>query len=355
MLKTIKDDFNLTKIVHSGQCFRCRLLDTPHETDLTSGAYDGKDNENNIAGKLPGTDSAAGKTSDAITIAEKPSDILSAAEFISGRHRVTVTQLSDTDFEFSCSESEFNEFWFHYFDLETDYSAIRASIADEESFLKAASEHGKGIRILRQDPFEMLITFVISQRKNIPAICKAVEAICRTAGTKIVEPPASEMQTSALNDHPLADGQPFPKGPAFDTDAPHSFYAFPDAYAMAAMTDEEWSALKLGYREKYLKRIVGSFIRGEYDLSEMAQMDDDNLRSTLTSLYGVGEKVAECVMLFGFHRLDSFPVDIWIRRALDREYPDGYGKDSYSPYNGVMQQYMYYAYRNAADFEQQES
>ena len=261
MRTEIRDDFDLRKIVESGQCFRCAM-----------------------------TGSAS-------------------AEFLSGDRRVEIERAGETEYVFSCGEEEFEEYWRQYFDLGTDYAGIRAMVDRDDAFLMSAAEAGKGIRILRQDPFETLITFVISQRKNIPAIRSAVGKLCRTAGSD------------------------------------RSGTCFPRAEEMAAMTDGEWASLKLGYREKYLRRIALDFARGDCDIEAMGGLTDDDLRRELMGLYGVGEKIAECVMLFGFHRMNSFPVDVWIERALREHYPVGFDLGKYAPFSGVMQQYMYYAYQ----------
>lgn len=214
--------------------------------------------------------------------------------------------------ELECSEQEFNSYWKNYLDLETDYKKIRGMIDPQDRFLTKSAVIGQGIRILRQDPWEMLITFLISQRKNIPAIKSCVEKICKLAGRK------------------LADG----------------VYAFPTPKELASHSEEELLACSLGYRAKYIYETARKFASGEYSTEMLSGLSDEELEKALLELYGVGIKVASCTMLFGFYRTDSFPIDVWMKRVLEEHYAEGFDFERYRPYNGVMQQYLF-AYRKS--------
>ena len=165
----------------------------------------------------------------------------------------------------------------------------------------------------------MLITFIISQNKNIPAIKKSIALLCEAAG---------EERTDSL-------GQ--------------AYRVFPSPEAILAMKDEALAACRLGYRCAYVRAAAADVSSGRLDPGSLLEADEDTVLARLMSVHGVGVKVANCVSLFGLHHLDAFPVDVWIRRVLAREYPDGYPADCYRPYNGIYQQYMFNCYRNRDD------
>ena len=162
----------------------------------------------------------------------------------------------------------------------------------------------------------MLISFIISQNKNIPAICRSVELLAETCGEKRTDR----------------------RGIAY--------YAFPDQEAVAALSEEELKGCKLGYRWKYVRAAAEAVVEGRIDLDELAGMKEDRTIAELTGIFGVGIKVANCVSLFGLHHVDAFPIDVWVKRILETEYPDGYPYEKYSPYNGIYQQYMFAWYRH---------
>ena len=216
-------------------------------------------------------------------------------------------------FEYS-SDSETD--WETYLDLDEDYSRIRRRIdGKKDPFLKEASNDEKGIRILRQDPWEMMISFIISQNKNIPGIRKCIDKLCRMSGEKRVDVRGA------------------------------SYFAFPDAKAIAELSDEDLSSCSLGYRCAYVSAAAKAVRDESIDLDELNDADEGYTMEKLTSVHGIGKKVASCISLFGLHHIDAFPVDVWIKRILDREYPEGYPYEEYSPYNGVYQQYMFAYYR----------
>mgnify|MGYP002857001796 CR=1 FL=1 len=216
--------------------------------------------------------------------------------------------------ELYCEDEEYYGFWENYFDMKTNYKAIRNSVDDNDLFLKKAAEMGKGIRILKQDPYEMLITFIISQRKNIPAIKSCVEKLSDIAGKEI-------------------EG--------------YGKKAFPTAKELSQLTIEDLRKCSLGYRAEYIYETARKFASGEYSVKKMSSLGDEELLERLMELKGVGIKVASCTMLFGFHRTDAFPVDVWMKRVLSEHYPQGFEFAKYRPYNGIMQQYLF-AYRRGS-------
>lgn len=212
---------------------------------------------------------------------------------------------------FHCPDEEYKRIWTPYFDLDTDYSHYLKCIRPEDDYLLRAVSCGLDMKILRQDPWETLVSFIISQRKNIPAIQKSIELLSKRFG---------ERKDSENGE----------------------YYAFPtpEALANAALTDLR--ACSLGYRDEYVHLAARSVAGGELNLESLRFADSAELKDALTGLRGVGEKVANCVMLFGYHKLDAFPVDTWIRRVIDTEYGGDFPPESYKRYAGVLQQYIFY-------------
>ncbi len=211
---------------------------------------------------------------------------------------------------FYCSESEYQTFWCHYFDLNADYRKYEQAIDPSDEYLKSAFLYGSGIRILNQDPWEMLITFIISQRKNIPAIRQAVESLSRTCGNCI--------------------------------DKENEIYAFPTPVELASLSLSRLQELSLGYRAKYIYDTAKKVASGEMNLKNWEDLNDSDLHKALLSCYGVGEKVANCVALFGYHRIGAFPVDVWIDRIQKEHYNGHFPVEKYEGFAGVLQQYLFY-------------
>ena len=219
------------------------------------------------------------------------------------------------DNKLKCNARDYNTFWKPYFDLETDYSVFRNKIPKNDKFLSKAADFGKGIRILRQDPWEMLITFIISQRKNIPAIKSSVESICSLYGHEIEE----------------------------------GIHSFPTATELAHATESELKNCGLGYRVPYIIAATQMVSSGKLDLESISNYSDEELLEALMSVKGVGIKVANCVSLFGYHRIDAFPIDVWINRVLEEKYDNDFPINRYNGFAGVIQQYMFYYVRNNAE------
>ena len=227
----------------------------------------------------------------------------------------------DDGYILSCSESEFEEFWIDYFDLRLDYSDFEKNIPADDLFLINAAEYSYGIRILNQDKWEMLISFIISQRKSIPAIKSSIEKLAKTYGKKI--------------DMKVPD---FIK----NIDKNSEFYAFPTPKALADASLDDLNACSLGYRSPYIEASAKAVYRGDIDLKDLSKLDDNELLAALMSLKGVGIKVANCVALFGYHRIAAFPIDVWIKRMIDEHYDGEFPLKLYDGYAGVIQQYIFY-------------
>ena len=344
MITQILDDFDLEKTAESGQCFRWEKADTvtdaPHSpADSAEPAPAGCKNRVNGtgtvlavgAGRADGTstDLAVGRSraDDAgtdLAVGAGRADGTSRPctyRIIAGESCLYITAL-DTGrglYDLDCTEEEYAGFWHTYFDLSENYRRIRERIDPvKDPFLREAADREKGIRILRQDPWEMLITFIISQNKNIPGIRRCVESLAKSCGQK------------------KTDSRGI------------SYYAFPTPQQVASLSEEALAECRLGYRCKYVKAAAEAVLSEKINLEALRAADEKTSISSLTGLYGVGVKVANCVSLFGLHHVDAFPVDVWVKRILAEEYPDGYPFEQYSPFNGIYQQYMFAYYRHLA-------
>ncbi len=207
------------------------------------------------------------------------------------------------------SRGEFEEVWRPYFDLDTDYQAMQQVFRNDPT-LSLACDYAGGIRILRQEPWEALCSFIISQNNNIPRIKGIIGRLCE------------------------AFGEQTPKG-----------FTFPCPQRIASLTLDDLSPLRAGFRAKYILDAAQKVAGGEIDLAAVASMPIDEARKTLRTIHGVGPKVAECALLFGFYRLEAFPVDTWIKKVLKFYYPDGF-PDFAVPDGGVAQQYLFHYVRN---------
>lgn len=214
-----------------------------------------------------------------------------------------------------CDDAD-NDFWIHYFDLENDYSAYIRKIDKKDKYLSAAADYGRGIRILNQDPWEMLITFIISQRKNIPAIKSSVESICKKWGT--------ERYNKIVN---------------------IKYYSFPTPKQLSKASIEELRSCGLGYRDEYIYLAAQTVDQNPDLLSALAGKSYEDIRDELLKFRGVGIKVANCVALFGFHKIEAFPIDVWIQRVLDMYYANGFPFERYKGFAGIIQQYIFYFVR----------
>ena len=217
------------------------------------------------------------------------------------------------------SEDDFNNIWKHYLDLDRDYAPIKKILSDDIN-LKKAIEYGYGIRILNQQPWECLVSFIISTQNQIPRIKKIVSSLSERFGQKL-----------KIEDR--------------------EYYSFPDADALRGVTEDELSFLKAGYRAGYIVDAVNKVTSGEINLESLFDMDYVSAKKELMKIKGVGEKVADCVLLFSYGKTEAFPIDVWVGRIMRSLYLSEnasvgeirqtseklFGKNA-----GIAQQYLFY-------------
>ena len=237
-----------------------------------------------------------------------------------GRY-LQIADLGKDTFAFSCDEIEFEDIWKPYLDLGRDYGKIVRSIDKNDEYLMAAAKFGKGIRILKQDIFETTISYIISQRRSIPSITTSVERISKLCGKKIKAPKLESPFVAPLE---------------------KEYYAFPTPEELNKLPYKELENTGVGYRAPYIARAAEEFCSGKLDPDALSALSDDALYKALTAMYGVGTKVANCVMLFAFARTGRFPVDVWIQRIEDRYYNGHFDCTPYPDTAGIMQQFMFY-------------
>ena len=209
------------------------------------------------------------------------------------------------------SIEDFNNVWKNFFDLDRDYKKIFGTLRKDD-ILKKASDFCPGIRILKQDPFECLISFIFSQNNNIPRIKKIIERLCENFGEAIIY-----------------------KG--------KTYYAFPSAERIANLDLDELEVLKSGFRAKYILDAAKEIMSGDINLESVYKMTASDGAEYLKRIKGVGDKIAACVMLFSYNKLDTFPIDIWIKRVLEKYYPADFSPMEYfGEYAGIAQEYLYY-------------
>lgn len=207
------------------------------------------------------------------------------------------------------SKAEFESKWYEYFDLGRDYEKICASFDDE--YLARACREYYGIRVLKQDKWEALCSFIISQNNNIPRIKGIIERLCESFGEKIGE-----------ND-----------------------YSFPSYKVLAGKTVEDLAVLRAGFRAKYIIDAAQKVKSGEVRLDILDKIDIEEARNELMKIKGVGRKVAECTLLYGVGLVDAFPVDVWVKRICEELYPDGL-PECMDGVRGIAQQYLFHWRRN---------
>ncbi len=209
---------------------------------------------------------------------------------------------------------DFQSFWKSYFDLEEDYSLLRQDLLSRCPALTEAAGELRGIRILRQEPWEALCSFIISQNNHIPRIRGIVERLCETFG------------------EPLLEG----------------LFSFPSPQALANRSVQELSPLRAGFRAEYLLDAARKVSEGKVDLSALPTLSLEEARARLMTIRGVGPKVAECTLLYGLHFLQAFPVDVWMKKALAGPF-SGLRPEDLGPYAGLAQQWIFHFTRTAGE------
>ncbi|MBP8639880.1 MAG: DNA glycosylase [Oscillospiraceae bacterium] len=198
-------------------------------------------------------------------------------------------------------------FWRNYFDLDIDYNEASLRFTSPE-YLKTCATFGNGIRILRQDPWEALCSFIISQCNNIPRIKKIISTLCSHFG--------DELETG--------------------------LYSFPSPEQLAILSEKDMFPLRSGYRASYILNAARAICDGFLDFEELSSMPSEEAFAAVKRIHGIGDKVANCFMLYGLHRMDRFPIDVWMKRALERHFPKNFDPATLGEYAGLAQQYIFY-------------
>ena len=206
---------------------------------------------------------------------------------------------------YNTTTKDFEDFWRSYFDLDRNYGEIIDAVS-VHPVLKQATDMCGGIRILKQQPFEALCSFIISQNNNIPRIKGIIDRLCTSFGKNV-------------------DG----------------FYTFPDAVTLSKLSLEDLAPLRSGFRAKYILDAAQKCASGEIDFDKIHTLPLDKARDELMKIKGVGPKVADCTLLFGFYKTDAFPQDVWIKRAMQTLF-DGVLPDCAQANAGIVQQYIFH-------------
>ncbi len=230
----------------------------------------------------------------------------------SGR-ALTISQRGNEIVFHQVSMEDFENFWMDYFDFLSDYEPLKKKFSKDPTLQKACAYAG-GLRLLRQEPFETLCSFILSSNNHIPRIKGMVARLC------------------ALLGDPIKEG----------------VYSFPSAEALAKCSIDDLKPVRAGYRGEYLLDAARKITEKKVDMQKGASLPLDDASNMLQQIKGVGPKVASCVLLYGYHRLDAFPVDVWIKRALQRFYPNGLCREAY-PEIGLAQQYLFHYIRTCKE------
>ena len=242
---------------------------------------------------------------------------------ISAKSRILhIAQKENRTIFYNTDEQTFDKVWKHYFDLERDYGKIKSILIEKDDRLTTAIEAMSGVRILNQEFFETLISFIISQNKQIPHIKKIVADISAKYGDY-----AGEVK-----------GVPM--------------YTFPDVRKLAKAEVEDLKELKTGFRAPYIYDAVKCVGEGKISYDELIALDSEQGIEKMCQIKGVGNKVASCVSLFALGKRDSFPIDVWIKRIMEYLYFDGndtskdviaaFAKERFGELGGYAQQYLFY-------------
>ena len=214
----------------------------------------------------------------------------------------------------TATQEEWENILYKYLDLDTDYSKL--TVPDGDTFAIEAMQAGKGIRILRQDAWESIISFIISQRNNIPKIKSTIKKLCEEYGNEI------EIEVN---------GEVYKE------------YTFPTAERLAECKLVDIKSIGLGYRDIYILMAAKDVVDGRISIDKLINCNNaDCIIEELKSMVGVGPKVANCIALFGLHKLETFPIDVWMQRIIDTEYNGHLDYKAYGSLAGLLQQYMFY-------------
>ncbi|CEN85897.1 DNA-3-methyladenine glycosylase family protein [Paraclostridium sordellii] len=234
---------------------------------------------------------------------------------------INVSREGDTIYLKNTNLEDFKNIWKDYFDLDTDYSKIKNELRNMDEYLEKATEFGWGIRLLRQDPWEMIISFIISSNNRIPMIQKAIKNLSREYGTYIGS----------------YEGE--------------DYYDFPTPQQLSKASIEEIRACSTGFRDKYIKSTTEEVIKNNDDVYSYRNLSTEDCIKELLKFNGIGPKVGDCIALFGMQKYDTFPVDVWVKRVMQEFYVEDdmslpkirkYAIDKFGNLSGFAQQYLFY-------------
>lgn len=271
---TEQEDFELSHIFDCGQCFRFNMQ--------TDGSYIG---------------TAYGKT-------------------------VRISKNDDSIILHNTSWEDYNSLWYKYLDLGRDYSLIKNKLTStDDKVMREAVKFGYGIRILNQDLWETIISFIISASNNIPRIKKIIELLCLNFGEAHI----------------------------YDN---NTYYSFPSPERIAELTLEDLSVIRAGFRDKYILNCAQQIASGEIDLDAIKKMSTPEAKKALMNIWGIGNKVSDCILLFGMQRYDCVPVDVWIKRIMEYCYFNNteqsiktisqFAHEHFGDLGGMAQQYLFF-------------
>ncbi len=232
---------------------------------------------------------------------------------------LTISQIGDTVTLYDTSYDDFTGIWYDFFDFGTDYCKIKKAVATDK-FMQEATSFGYGIRILRQDLWETIVSFIISASNNVPRIKGIVDRLCTSFGDEI-------RYMGKI------------------------YYSFPSPQKLALLTLEDLSVIRAGFRDKYILDVVKKVCDNVIDLDKIKRLTTPEAKNVLMSINGVGNKVSDCILFFGLHRQDSFPVDVWIKRIMEYCYFDGAqpisiisecAEKKFGTLGGYAQQYLFF-------------
>lgn len=213
---------------------------------------------------------------------------------------------------FNTTLEEYNDIWRVYFDLDRDYKDVIEAYTDQ--YIKKACAEYPGIRILKQNEWEAICSFIISANNNIPRIKGIISRLCESFG------------------EPVGNG-----------------YTFPTPQRLAQLTVDDLAPIRSGFRAKYIIDAAQKISTGKVNIEEISKLPFDEAKAQLLQIKGVGEKVAQCSLLYGFGRVEAFPVDVWVNRILQELYPHGFPEEYYKT-QGIAQQYLFH-WRRFSDFD----
>lgn len=238
---------------------------------------------------------------------------------------INVAQNGDEIIFSGITEKDFEETIKEYFDLKTNYNEYKEKLSKIDEFLKESIEFGNGIRILKQDLWECIISFIISANNNIPRIKKIIEKLSLNYGNRIIW-------------------------------KEKEYYTFPSPEELSKASIQDLRDLGLGFRDKRVYKTTKMILEKEVNIDSLKKSNDTNyIREELLKLDGVGEKVADCILLFSLKRLDVFPIDVWVRRVMNELYIHNeneekvnkkeilkLAEEKFLGIQGIAQQYLFY-------------